>query len=151
MGVLLGTPEQDGHCPWGTLGQDRRCPWGYSWAPLGKTDTAHEVLLGKTDAAHGGTPVQDRHLVHLGIPGQEICLQTLFRTGVSGGPGSKKGRLVSELVETYGFSFINVEKLLLDHLLKKVPENERIGASFDAQSVIKVSTVICMLWGNCQC
>ena len=54
---------------------------------------------------------------------------------------------MSELVETYGFSFINVEKLLLDHLLKKVPENERVGASFDAQSIIKV--LILLFWG-CQ-
>jgi hypothetical protein len=45
---------------------------------------------------------------------------------------------VSELVETYGFKFINVEKLLLQHLLQKVPENQRVGASFDAQDVIKV-------------
>ncbi|XP_076449960.1 uncharacterized protein LOC143286307 [Babylonia areolata] len=56
---------------------------------------------------------------------------------VFGGPGSRKGRLVSELVETYGFTFINVEKLLLNHLLKKVPENDRVGASFDPQDVIK--------------
>ncbi|KAL8559351.1 hypothetical protein ACOMHN_045071 [Nucella lapillus] len=57
--------------------------------------------------------------------------------GVVGGPGSRKGRLVSELVETYRFSFINVEKLLLNHLLKKVPETDRVGASFDPQDAIK--------------
>nr|KAG5692166.1 hypothetical protein BaRGS_020714 [Batillaria attramentaria] len=54
-----------------------------------------------------------------------------------GGPGSKKGRLLSELVETYGFTFINVEKLLLRHLVKQVPEPDPLDTTFDAQDVIK--------------
>ena len=99
MGVLLGTPGQDRHCLWGyswarqtlpmgvllvLLGK-RHCPWGYSWSPLGKTDTAHGVLLGKTDTAHGDTPGQERHCpwgyfwarqtlsmgILLGTPGQD--------------------------------------------------------------------------------
>ncbi|KAK7476902.1 hypothetical protein BaRGS_00031841 [Batillaria attramentaria] len=56
---------------------------------------------------------------------------------VFGGPGSKKGRLLSELVETYGFTFINVEKLLLRHLVKQVPEPDPLDTTFDAQDVIK--------------
>uniref|UniRef100_A0A2C9M0A4 Uncharacterized protein n=1 Tax=Biomphalaria glabrata TaxID=6526 RepID=A0A2C9M0A4_BIOGL len=35
---------------------------------------------------------------------------------VYGGPGSKKGRLVSELAEVFDFTFINVEKLMLQKL-----------------------------------
>ncbi|BFZ15897.1 hypothetical protein BsWGS_18935 [Bradybaena similaris] len=35
---------------------------------------------------------------------------------VYGGPGSKKGRLVSELVEVFDFTFINVEKVILQRL-----------------------------------
>lgn len=56
---------------------------------------------------------------------------------VFGGPGSKKGRLLSELVETYGFTFINVEKLLLKYLVKQVPEPDPLDTTFDAQDVIK--------------
>ncbi|KAH9510120.1 hypothetical protein Btru_043513 [Bulinus truncatus] len=37
---------------------------------------------------------------------------------VYGGPGSKKGRLVSELAEVFDFTFINVEKLMLQKLVE---------------------------------
>ncbi|CAL1546715.1 unnamed protein product, partial [Lymnaea stagnalis] len=40
---------------------------------------------------------------------------------VYGGPGSKKGRLVSELSEVFDFTFINVEKIML----QKLAENNR--------------------------
>ena len=53
MGVLLVTPGQDRHHPWGTPGQDRHCPWGYSWA---RETLSMGILLGKTDTAHGDTP-----------------------------------------------------------------------------------------------
>ena len=33
---------------------------------------------------------------------------------LSGCPGAKKGRLVSELVEVFDFTFINVEKIMLE-------------------------------------
>ena len=38
----------------------------------------------------------------------------MFSLKYSGGPGSKKGRLVSELVEVFDFTFINVEKIMLE-------------------------------------
>ncbi|KAK7099513.1 uncharacterized protein [Littorina saxatilis] len=86
---------------------------------------------------HGRNSLAEKQIaVHIGdgVKAAESGSVLIF---VFGGPGSRKGRMVSELVETYGFSFINVEKVLLNHLLKKVPEADRVGASFDVQDVIK--------------
>lgn len=92
---------------------------------------------GSKNNEHGGGRIADKKVsIHIGdavkVPESRPVLIFVF-----GGPGSKKGRLVSELVETYGFTFINVEKLLLRHLVKQVPEPDPLDTTFDAQDVIK--------------
>lgn len=51
-----------------------------------------------------------------------------------GGPGSKKGAIVNELICTFGFTLINTERIILHELMKNKSENQ---VPFDPSAVIR--------------
>ncbi|GFR80522.1 UMP-CMP kinase [Elysia marginata] len=61
---------------------------------------------------------------------------------VYGGPGSKKGRLVSELVEIFDFTFVNVEKIMLQKIAEasanSKPNNEHGDRKESVQELKKI-------------
>ena len=65
-----------------------------------------------------------------------------------GGPGSKKGRLVSELVEIFDFTFINVEKIMLQKIAEATAgadqSNEKGDRKESVQELKKMLEVFCL-------
>ena len=57
----------------------------------------------------------------------------------TGGPGSRKAKLIEKLVDCYGLTLINTENILYDHLFQDLPENERTSVSFTPKDVAKVT------------
>ncbi|GFN78754.1 hypothetical protein PoB_000526000 [Plakobranchus ocellatus] len=56
---------------------------------------------------------------------------------VYGGPGSKKGRLVSELVEIFDFTFINVEKIMLQKIAEATADSEHSNEQGDRKESVQ--------------
>ncbi|KAK3698364.1 hypothetical protein RRG08_022925 [Elysia crispata] len=56
---------------------------------------------------------------------------------VYGGPGSKKGRLVSELVEIFDFTFINVEKIMLQKIAEVTANSEENNEQGDRKESVQ--------------
>ncbi|KAK0054771.1 hypothetical protein Bpfe_015868 [Biomphalaria pfeifferi] len=61
---------------------------------------------------------------------------------VYGGPGSKKGRLVSELAEVFDFTFINVEKLMLQKLAEHRQEVDQKDQGDRKESVQELKKML---------
>lgn len=56
---------------------------------------------------------------------------------VYGGPGSKKGRLVSELVEIFDFTFINVEKIMLQKIAESTANSSQNNEHGDRKESVQ--------------
>ncbi|XP_005098206.2 uncharacterized protein LOC101850717 [Aplysia californica] len=56
---------------------------------------------------------------------------------VYGGPGSKKGRLVSELVEVFDFTFVNVEKIMLQKVAGEAYSIEEKDENHDRKESVQ--------------
>ena len=60
---------------------------------------------------------------------------------VVGGPGSRKGRIVDDLVNSYGLSFIRGEDLLLAELPKKLQNVIKLETSKEIQEFVRVKNL----------
>ncbi|XP_041467551.1 uncharacterized protein LOC121417883 [Lytechinus variegatus] len=75
--------------------------------------------------------------------GNSVKLSTEETTVVFifGGPGSRKGRIVDDMVHMYGFKVIIVEDLLLAELPKKVANISAGGSIRETMSIVSVSNM----------
>lgn len=61
-----------------------------------------------------------------------------------GGPGSKKGRIVDDLANAYGFRFINVEDIVFQELPRKLAHIVKIGSVQELRDILEVGdTLLC--------
>lgn len=58
---------------------------------------------------------------------------------LSGGPGSKKGKMVYNIAQVFGFNTLNVENIILEELAKKIEEPDPSRLTAQVQQLIKVS------------
>ncbi|XP_064635510.1 uncharacterized protein LOC135492797 [Lineus longissimus] len=56
---------------------------------------------------------------------------------IFGGPGSKKGRIVDDLVSSYGFHYLSSDNIVLEELPKKVKNVVEISSTKDLQECLK--------------
>ena len=57
---------------------------------------------------------------------------------ISGGPGSKKGKMVYDIAQVFGFNTLNVENIILDELAKKLDEPDPCRRTAQISQLIKV-------------
>lgn len=65
---------------------------------------------------------------------------TLF-TVFTGGPGSRKGRIIDDLVAMYGFTLLSAEELILERLPLKIEEsnsNHKLDTTMAIQKILRV-------------
>ncbi|ESO97288.1 hypothetical protein LOTGIDRAFT_159309 [Lottia gigantea] len=66
---------------------------------------------------------------------------------VFGGPGSKKGRLASDIAQTFGLKLINVSELIMDEVAKKVEDPDPFNLRAKIQTTIKDDpTMVKLIW-----
>jgi hypothetical protein len=58
-----------------------------------------------------------------------------------GGPGSKKGRIVDDLVSSYGFHYLSSDNTILEELPQKVKNVAQLSNTKDLQEFLKVCVV----------
>ena len=63
---------------------------------------------------------------------------------VSGGPGTRKGKIVDNLSNVFGFEVINMEKLMIENLTKKLEEPDPNQTIQQIQHKLKVSFLLGM-------
>ena len=59
---------------------------------------------------------------------------------LAGGPGSRKGRIVDDLVSSYGFNFLSAEKIILQDLPRKVANAMRLETIKDIKELLEVKS-----------
>ena len=57
---------------------------------------------------------------------------------ISGGPGSKKGKMVYDIAKVFGFSLLNVESIILEELAKKLEEPDPCRLTAQIHQLMKV-------------
>ena len=57
----------------------------------------------------------------------------------SGGPGSKKGRVVDDLVSSYGFKFLSMEELVISEMPVKLSNVMKLETLRDVSHALRVS------------
>lgn len=57
----------------------------------------------------------------------------------TGGPGTKKGRIVSDLVQSFGFKLINVENMIQEEFSKQLEDPDPEKLTMAVHQMIKVS------------
>ncbi|GAB1599838.1 uncharacterized protein LOC115217354 [Argonauta hians] len=67
---------------------------------------------------------------------------------IFGGPGSKKGAIVNELMCTFGFTLINAERIILQKLMKNVEaEEDSLDCSAAVKKLLKDQPeLVCLDW-----
>ncbi|XP_076355814.1 uncharacterized protein LOC143249585 isoform X1 [Tachypleus tridentatus] len=76
--------------------------------------------------------LKDEHDEGLDLENGENERRKIKIVFVFGGPGSRKGRVVNDLAQGYGFHVISAEKLILNHLPEKLGEDEAIAETLDS-------------------
>ncbi|XP_064603012.1 uncharacterized protein LOC135468600 [Liolophura sinensis] len=64
---------------------------------------------------------------------------------VFGGPGSKKGRFIENLVNMFEVELISAEEIIVKTLSKKLPEGEYLDKTFAVQEMVKEKPVLLSL------
>ena len=59
----------------------------------------------------------------------------------SGGPGSRKGRIVDDLVNVYGFNLLSIEELIHKDLPLKLSNSVKLTNILDIKEVIEVGVL----------
>ncbi|CAE1286919.1 unnamed protein product [Acanthosepion pharaonis] len=87
------------------------------------------------DTAIGSTGGHEKNKVKINYGSEARLLSTEPKVVfIFGGPGSKKGAIVNELICTFGFTLINTERIILHELMKNQSENQ---VPFDPSAVIR--------------
>lgn len=87
------------------------------------------------DTAIGSTGGHEKNKVKISSGSEARLLSTEPKViFIFGGPGSKKGAIVNELICTFGFTLINTERIILHELMKNKSENQ---VPFDPSAVIR--------------
>ena len=80
--------------------------------------------------------------LHLIVSQSFVDLYTVLHTTdslfISGGPGSKKGKMVYDIAKVFGFSLLNVESIILEELAKKLEEPDPCRLTAQIHQLMKV-------------
>ena len=61
---------------------------------------------------------------------------------MAGGPGSHKGRIIDDMVTSYGFKFISGERIVFERFAQHLGKTCEIESANDLKYLVNVSTVL---------